>query len=96
MNLPNIIIKGNRQSLIEIEIIIAMLGYNSDEMWNKRVVDEFLKITNIKCYNNLNDYNYRSLIFKDKETKIFKVTEIQKIINYIESFKTKNNEKINE
>lgn len=104
MESKNIIIKGNYQSLIEFEPILSMLGLKSNEYWNKGYFllftekNDYLFNPNIKIYN-FESYSYRPEIMINgikSKTKIFKVTEIEKIINYVESFKTKNNEKINE
>lgn len=79
------------QQLIEIEPILVMLGYNkSNEEWNNEVIigycDKWMLIDRIVCYSDkLLGYH----LHWNRPTD-FHATEINKIIEYVESYKKVN------
>jgi len=77
--LPEIIITGTPQELVEIETLLVMAGYDKVGLWS-----------DIEACNTLILYNDRVLIYCGGSIpalgrKVFKASEIHKILHYIET-----------
>lgn len=86
-------VEGTLSKLMEIETLMILLGYRSDEVWNKNWIDsKYLK----------HDEIYRLYFFKSVsyiyciggcvfDMKLFKSSNVSGILKYIEAYQHKTN-----
>jgi hypothetical protein len=82
--LPEIIITGTPQELVEIESLLVMAGYDTpDENWNNHQIKMF--VTTIYCDSINKKIEYHNHDCSVPEEENFKASEIHKILHYIET-----------
>lgn len=85
--LPEILITGKTQDLIEIEALLVMAGYDTpDEEYNNLKLSDS-NPRRIKCYGE----GYASYFenIGHAEDGVFKAKDIDKILNFIETYSKK-------
>jgi hypothetical protein len=83
--LPEIIITGTPQELVEIEPLLVMAGYyKSDELWNNHSINQPLTCR-AYCDNVKKRIEYHTHTCDVPEERQFKASEIHKILHYIET-----------
>lgn len=93
LKFPSLCIKGSLSELMEIETLMILLGYVSDESWNRSQFNRNTWVTD-KPFIELHDekdggYGYFSHPF-GTNSKTFRVDQVSQMLAYIESYQNKN------
>jgi hypothetical protein len=82
--LPEILITGKTQDLIEIETLLVMAGYNKPDESHNNYITSQRKPRRLKCY--ITGYATYFEFIEDAEDGKFEAKEVDKILNFIETY----------